>query len=67
MTHRLRRITNASQMAEARKEFEKQRLDLTSPIRVHMHRQVAFSFACFGFTLVGIPLGIGERRTARAE
>ncbi len=62
MTHRLRRITNASQMAEARKEFEKQRLDLTSPIRVHMHRQVAFSFACFGFTLVGIPLGIQVHR-----
>ena len=50
------------QIQTRRRELQKLVGDPTTQIRFHIHQQVAFSFACLGFTLVGIPLGIRMHR-----
>ena len=53
---------SAEQLRARKRELAKLAGDPTTPIRFQIHQQLAFSFACFGFTLVGIPLGIRMHR-----
>jgi LPS export ABC transporter permease LptF len=50
-----------AELWEKRRELKQQGID-TTPADVQIHSQVAFSFACLGFALVGIPLGIRAHR-----
>jgi lipopolysaccharide export system permease protein len=49
------------ELLEKRREFKSEGIR-TTVVEVQMHSQVAFSFACIAFTLIGIPLGIRAHR-----
>jgi lipopolysaccharide export system permease protein len=50
-----------AELWEKRRELKRKGIS-TTPADVQIHSQVAFSFACIGFALIGIPLGVRAHR-----
>ncbi len=60
------RAQRISDMTLAQLFAERRRLSRdgghVTPVEVQIHRNLSFSFACIGFTLVGLPLGVRAHR-----
>lgn len=56
------RTNSPAELRDQLRQIKKMRSDITLPVRVQINREVAFSFACIAFTLIGIPLGIRAHR-----
>jgi lipopolysaccharide export system permease protein len=54
--------TSNDDQRRRKRNWAKQLSDITEPIRIQIHKKISFSFACFGFALVGIPLAIRVQR-----